>query len=193
MVLTTLKMLAPTFCQIPPHLFLHNIQSKSEITCFTDKNKKCFINSCFSSNYSSKKMTISIGKPRRIWRPFNYSNRKSGRCRLFVSGSSKKLSKLIDRIKIFCKPINRKRKLSTARNKEFKRRSSISKRPYMNIILLPRNIMMMMRKEGGIELTLIGRNTRKRISSISIKWFLFPMEAVHTGSLLFCIIWVVLM
>jgi hypothetical protein len=92
-------------------------------------------------------MSISIGKPRRIWRPFNYSNRKSGRRRLFVSGSSEKLSALIDRMKIFCEHSNRKRKLSAAGNKECVRRRNVCKRHCANTILLPRNSITMTRKE----------------------------------------------
>jgi hypothetical protein len=101
---------------------------------------------------------------------------------------------LIDRIKIFCEHSNRKRKLSAAELNKFVSSKSVSKRPCMNIIFLHlRNIMTMTRKEKEFNVRLIERSNKKRTSGISTKWFLFLMEAVHTGLLSFSIIWVVLM
>jgi hypothetical protein len=180
--------------------------------CSEDKHRRNFVDSRFCSNYSSKTWSASIERLGMLWkcsskklsasidmlRRFFKSSSKTWsasieRLSMLWKCSSKKLSTLIDRIKIFCKHSNRKRKLSAARLKEFMSRRSISKRPCMNIIFLHlRNIMTMTRKEEDIDTRLIGRSARKRISSISTNWFLFLLEAVHTGNLLIPIIWVAL-
>jgi hypothetical protein len=154
------------------NLILLPLLSILEMICSRDKHKRNFVD----SRFCSKKLSALIEMLNMLWK-----------------WSSKKLSTSIDRIKMLCECSNRKRKLSAAGNKECMRRRNACKRHCANTILLPRNIITMMRNEGGIELKLIGRNVRKRTSVISIKWFLFLMEAIHTGSLLFCIIWVILM
>jgi hypothetical protein len=109
------------------NLILLPLLSILEMICSRDKHKRNFVD----SRFCSKKLSALIEMLNMLWK-----------------WSSKKLSTSIDRIKMLCECSNRKRKLSAAGNREFKRRRSVSKMPYVNIILLPRNIITMTRKEG---------------------------------------------
>jgi hypothetical protein len=105
-----------------------------------------------------------------------------------------KLSRSIDRIRMFSEQVNRKWSITTSSNRGFVSRRNVLKRHCRSIIIQHlRNSITMMRKEEELRRRMIAWSVKKRMKNILTRWFLSLMVVGHTQNLLSDILLVLLM